>query len=213
MKKVMNAAIEIIFRSLYHSFAWSYNFVANFVSGGDWFTWLSTIIEFLPKQGNVLELGFGTGYLLKLFSQSEIKITGIDKSKQMVNQTRNRFRTDQFPDIVRGTAFEIPFADISFDYVISTFPSEYIFSQSCIREVLRILRPGGKLIILLSVIPGKFNILSLFGRVFLNYNNKKIPRILLMEKISTAFYPQPVEIVWKTKDNADLCFILIKKDE
>ena len=52
--------------------------------------------------------------------------------------------------ITRGLAQEIPFSDHSFDTVVATFPSEYIFDSLSLACIGRILNPKGKLVVLMS---------------------------------------------------------------
>ena len=50
--------------------------------------------------------------------------------------------------VLQGSAQYIPFPDAAFDTVVSTFPSEYIYDPDTISEVERVLRPGGRLIVI-----------------------------------------------------------------
>src|SRR5205085_6405329 len=50
--------------------------------------------------------------------------------------------------VLQGSAQYIPFPDAAFDTVVSTFPSEYIYDPDTIAEVERVLRPGGRLIVI-----------------------------------------------------------------
>src|SRR5437764_8399686 len=50
--------------------------------------------------------------------------------------------------VLQGSAQHLPFPDASFDTVVSTFPSEYIYDPDTISEVARVLRPGGCLIVI-----------------------------------------------------------------
>src|SRR5437588_7496091 len=50
--------------------------------------------------------------------------------------------------IRQGSAQHLPFMDASFDTVVSTFPSEYIYDPDTIAEVERVLRPDGRLIVI-----------------------------------------------------------------
>src|SRR5437667_8865497 len=49
--------------------------------------------------------------------------------------------------VLQGSAQRLPFTSASFDTVVSTFPSEYIYDPDTIAEVERVLRPGGRLIV------------------------------------------------------------------
>lgn len=48
----------------------------------------------------------------------------------------------------RGKAQHLPFATDSLDEVVSTFPSEYIVAPETLADIQRVLRPGGRLIVL-----------------------------------------------------------------
>ena len=49
---------------------------------------------------------------------------------------------------MQGSAQHLPFDAASFDTVVSTFPSEYIYDPATIAEVERVLRSGGRLIVI-----------------------------------------------------------------
>ncbi len=50
--------------------------------------------------------------------------------------------------LTRGLGEKLPFAAETFDTVVSTFPTEYIFETHTLLEIRRVLRSGGLLIIL-----------------------------------------------------------------
>jgi SAM-dependent methyltransferase len=63
-------------------------------------------------------------------------------------QTLRRRKVGQPALVIQGAAQHLPFSDMSFDTVISTFPSEYIYDPDTISEVERVLRHGGRLIVI-----------------------------------------------------------------
>src|SRR5262249_15323279 len=79
--------------------------------------------------------------------------TAVDLSPQMVAATRSRLGRLGLLDratVLRARGQSLPFPDASFDSVVSTFPTEYIADPAALREIRRVPRPGGRLIVVLS---------------------------------------------------------------
>jgi ubiquinone/menaquinone biosynthesis C-methylase UbiE len=132
---------------LYHQFAWSYDFIAALVSLGRWQNWVNSTIPFL--EGHILEIGYGPGHMQQILTEKNFSVFGLDESRQMAKQTSRRLRKNRIaPNILRGYAQHIPFANESFHSVVATFPSEYIFDPETLLEIRRVLTPGGRLVIL-----------------------------------------------------------------
>jgi ubiquinone/menaquinone biosynthesis C-methylase UbiE len=49
---------------------------------------------------------------------------------------------------MRASSLQQPFAAETFDQIVATFPSPYIFSPQALTEINRTLRPGGELLII-----------------------------------------------------------------
>jgi ubiquinone/menaquinone biosynthesis C-methylase UbiE len=75
---------------------------------------------------------------------------GLDESRQMGRIAKKRLSGSGYtqPKLSRGLAQAIPFPTESFDTVLSTFPSNYIFDPSTLLEVHRTLKNGGRFIVL-----------------------------------------------------------------
>ncbi len=152
IEKTALRLLNWFFQQLYHRLAWSYDLVADLVSGGLWRPWVLSIAEWV-KEPPVLELGFGPGHLQAELLQKGIFATGLDESAQMCRQTQKRLARLASPAparLVRGRAQQLPFGSESFPVILSTFPSEYAFDPLTLSEVHRVLTPQGKWIILLS---------------------------------------------------------------
>jgi ubiquinone/menaquinone biosynthesis C-methylase UbiE len=146
---MMRKLLGVFFHLLYHQFAWTYDLVAAVVSLGRWQDWVLQAQPFLS--GRVLEIGFGPGHLQVALNKSGMEAFGLDESRQMARQARRRLRRGKYPvRLTNGYAQNIPFPGESFDCVAATFPSEYIFEPPTLGEIRRVLRPGGKLLMLPS---------------------------------------------------------------
>ena len=148
--------LRLFFHHLYHELAWWYDFIAAFVSIGRWKDWRKAALSYAHGP-NILEVGFGTGQLqVELYRQGLFPV-GLDESRQMaaigfVNILRNNFR----PRLLRGLAQALPFAPLTFDSVIITFPSEYISEKQTLAELWRVIKPSGQLIVVpMARISGK----------------------------------------------------------
>jgi demethylmenaquinone methyltransferase/2-methoxy-6-polyprenyl-1,4-benzoquinol methylase len=105
-----------------------------------------------PKQ--ILDVATGTGDMAiisyKLLKPE--KITGIDISEQMLNLGRKKVEKEGLNSVIelqKGDSETINFADNSFDAVTVAFGvRNFEDLEKGLKEMLRVLRPGGKLIVL-----------------------------------------------------------------
>lgn len=94
------------------------------------------------KDNLILEVCCGTGVVGKsLFCQGS-KITGLDISLSMLEKAKNKL---QF--CVNGNAEQIPFLDEIFDIVVCRQAFHFLDTKQIVKEMLRVLKRGGKIII------------------------------------------------------------------
>jgi len=147
--RLLRGFLRLFFKLLYNQMAWTYNLVAGFVSLGLWQNWVCSVTPFLQAT-RVLELGHGTGFLQTAMLEQGQSMIGLDASAHMGRQASRRIRRKGYqPMLVNGTAQNLPFLQASFDRVVATFPSEYISDPMTLKEIRRVLAPGGKAIVLL----------------------------------------------------------------
>ena len=137
---------------------------------------------------SVLDLGSGTGAAFDQLLNYET--TALDPDKKMLE-------LNTIEDKVLGSAENLPFEDNSFDNVFCCFVWRNVSdTNKALQEVYRVLRPGGKFILLDMTRPknpflkilhkiGTFKVLHLIG--LLTFNLKEY-RFLYK---SLDFYPQP----------------------
>jgi SAM-dependent methyltransferase len=108
------------------------------------YPWLYDAAEFRKHAGErVLEIGCGTGADLLQFAKHGAIAVGIDVTAKHVEMARERVGV--LAEVHQGDMRQLPFQDESFDYVYSHGVLHHSDEpQRVIRELFRILRPGGR---------------------------------------------------------------------
>jgi ubiquinone/menaquinone biosynthesis C-methylase UbiE len=111
----------------------------------DEWRWLS---EHLPDGSiDVLDIGCGNGALLNALSDRIQRGVGVDESSAIIERARKR--NSQLSNLkfetINGPV--LPFADNSFDVVISLMSFRYLDWDPLLAEIKRVAKPGGKLLV------------------------------------------------------------------
>lgn len=98
--------------------------------------------------GDTLEVAIGTGLNLPYYSQ-DVRLTGIDLTPEMLIVARTRaLDLGRDVDLREGDAHDLPFGEASFDTVVCTYAMCSVLDEvKVIAEMDRVLRPGGRLIL------------------------------------------------------------------
>jgi ubiquinone/menaquinone biosynthesis C-methylase UbiE len=69
----------------------------------------------------------------------------------MAQIAARKLRARELPlTLARGRAQALPFPDETFDGVVSTFPAEFILERATVEEAIRVLRPGGRFVVVVN---------------------------------------------------------------
>jgi ubiquinone/menaquinone biosynthesis C-methylase UbiE len=101
------------------------------------------------SSGPVLDIACGTGQLLPELASRSLHVVGFDRSASMLRSAAKNIRRENV-SILQADAHEIPFADGTFDTVVSTFPASFIAQREVLNEISRILKPGGHFAVVVS---------------------------------------------------------------
>lgn len=94
---------------------------------------------------DVLEAGCGEGYGADLLARVARRVTAVDYDAATVAHVRRRYPT---VEVTEGNLAALPLADASVDVVVNFQVIEHLWDQpQFITECLRVLRPGGELLI------------------------------------------------------------------
>jgi ubiquinone/menaquinone biosynthesis C-methylase UbiE len=105
----------------------------------------------LEAAARVLEIGCGTGNLARLVKRMrpQLEVVGLDPDpKALARAGRKARRAGVTLKLDRGFADELPYPDGSFDRVLSSLMFHHLEADlraPSLRQVLRVLRPGGSL--------------------------------------------------------------------
>lgn len=133
-----------------------------------------------PKAGErLLDLCTGTGDVVIEFARAcpELQIVGLDLSEEMLRVAREKctqLGLDQRVQFVPGNALELPFAQNSFEIVTIAFGLRNLPDRAQgLREIYRVLSPGGRVFILEFSVPQGF----LARLVYLPYLRYILPTV------------------------------------
>ncbi len=116
-------------------------------------SWRRRAVELLPRSGLVLDLCAGTADLsiaLHRAAGAELGIVSADFSKPMLDIARRKLRAAGIrPMTARADARALPWRAGTFDAVTIAFGIRNVHPpESGLREIARVLRPGGRLLVL-----------------------------------------------------------------
>jgi len=145
--RAYNALLRLGFHLLYNELAWSYDRVSWVVSLGQWRTWGRASLRHLLGPC-VLEVAFGTGDILVDLHAAGFTVYGLDLSPYMTAITHRKLQKAGITvPISSGAVQSLPFADGVFDSVVVTFPPSFIREEIALQELARVLRFGGRLVV------------------------------------------------------------------
>jgi SAM-dependent methyltransferase len=110
---------------------------------------LAAMRRLAPWAGRtVVDLGCGTGYWLPRYAAEAASVIGIEPDPALRSAALARVSSLPAADVLAGSAERIPLPDRSVDVVHARFA--YFFppgAEAGLTEVLRVLRPGGQLVV------------------------------------------------------------------
>ena len=141
---------------MFDSIAGKYDFMNRFFSAGIDMAWRKKTIRLLEKDNpkHLLDMATGTADMAIMACRllQPDKITGIDLSAEMLELGRKKVEKEGFNgkiELLKGDGEAINFPAHSFDAVMVAFGVRNFENlENGLKELLRVLKPGGKLVIL-----------------------------------------------------------------
>jgi ubiquinone/menaquinone biosynthesis C-methylase UbiE len=109
---------------------------------------LRWVRDALPLQlGAVLEIGYGSGIFFYELARRCRRLIGIDVHTHAAGIREDLANDGITPELAQASGMALPFRDASFDAVVIVSALEFMSEPiACLRESMRVLRPGGRLV-------------------------------------------------------------------
>lgn len=188
-----------------------YDFLNHFLSLGIDKIWRRKAISMLkplnPKL--ILDVATGTGdFAIQALSLNPDRVYGIDISEGMLEMGRNKLKDRNLSskiELLKGDSENIPFEENKFDAVTVAFGVRNFENlEKGLRDIFRVLKPGGKLIVLEFSRPKAFPMKQGYSFYFKTIL-PKIGRMVSSDKSAYTYLPESVEAF---PDGADFLRIL-----
>ncbi|MDY5588949.1 MAG: class I SAM-dependent methyltransferase [Arcanobacterium sp.] len=125
----------------------AYDLTNTVLTGGLVHVWRKTVRDALRARPGltVLDVAAGTGTSSASYAAAGAAVTAFDFSEGMISEGKKRHPELTF---VQGDAMHMPFADESFDSVTISYGLRNIQDpDQALREMLRVVKPGGELVV------------------------------------------------------------------
>ena len=127
-----------------------------------WKRWLKTTLPHIQGP-RVLEVSFGTGYLMMQYA-ARFETFGIDYNERLVTMVRGKLAQEGLSaDIRQGNVEALPYEDSYFDSIVNTMAfTAYPDGEKAMSEMHRVLRKGGKIVMVDVNYPSDLNRMGVF---------------------------------------------------
>ena len=158
---------------MFNRIAATYDFLNHFFSAGIDRHWRKRAVKILAEHQPqlILDAACGTAdFALEAAILNPKKITGVDLSDNMLAIGRKKVKKKNLEnciELIRGDCEAVPFSGNNFDAVIVGFGvRNFMNPQQGLKEMNRVLKPGGKLVVLEFSKPENYFVSKIFNFYF-----------------------------------------------
>jgi demethylmenaquinone methyltransferase / 2-methoxy-6-polyprenyl-1,4-benzoquinol methylase len=198
---------------MFDAISGKYDFLNHFLSLGIDISWRRKAILLLAdsKPKMILDVATGTGdFAIEALRVNPEKIIGVDISEGMLEMGRKKIKTGGYDSVVElqtGDSENLPFQENKFDAVIVAFGVRNFENlERGLSEMLRVMKPGGRVVVLEFSKPRVFPMKQLYSFYF-KYILPKIGKIFSRDSSAYTYLPESVQAF---PDGEDFLSILLK---
>jgi len=183
-------------QDMFARIAGQYDLMNRLMTAGQDIKWRRYVIQQarLPINGRLLDIATGTGDIAQegLTQRPQIQSVGADFTIEMMQAGKQVPARAQVQWAAADT-LALPFPDETFDAVTSGFLMRNVIDvPRALSEQLRVLRPGGRVVVLESS-PPKKNVLQPFIRIHLNYIIPTLGKLLSKDASAYSYLPDSTQ--------------------
>jgi demethylmenaquinone methyltransferase/2-methoxy-6-polyprenyl-1,4-benzoquinol methylase len=141
----------------------NYDGLNRVISFGIDTSWRKKVIDLVKQTNpkNALDIATGTGDLAISLAEAGVpKVVGLDLSEGMLSVGRKKIiekKLDHIIEMTQGDSEALPFENDSFDAITVAFGvRNFETLENGLKEILRVLKPGGIFVVLETSVPTKF---------------------------------------------------------
>ncbi|WP_295842269.1 demethylmenaquinone methyltransferase [uncultured Microbacterium sp.] len=170
--------------------------------GNDRFWRVATLRAVAPQRGErILDLAAGTGTSSMAFVPSGAHVVAADFSRGMIEEGRRRHGDVPNLEFVQADATDLPFADGEFDAVTMSFGLRNVIDpRRALRELRRVTRPGGRIVVCEFSHPPS----RAFNGLYRFYNDRVLPIVAKAVSSNAEAYDYLNESIRDWPDQATL---------
>lgn len=197
--KEENSGKKVQVARMFDNISHRYDFLNHFLSLGIDKAWRKKAIALLKPHQPKLLLDVATGtadFALQALKLNPEKVIGVDISEGMLEVGRHKIKARSLEhkiELAYGDSENLPFEENKFDAVTVAFGVRNFENlEKGLREIFRVLKPGGKVVVLEFSRPRKFP----FKQVYSFYFKAILPKIgkfVSSDKAAYTYLPESVE--------------------
>lgn len=163
----------------FDDFAVSYDTLNRVISLGYDRSWRDHAVNNMLPANSVLDVSTGTGDIVRALlkhGDTPQRLVGVDPSIEMLRIAQKKFSDIDF---IQAAAEKLPFADAEFDGAIVSFGvRNFADRDKGLSEMVRVVRPGGKLVILEIAMTRSDEIMARAKNMFVTFAMPRLAALL-----------------------------------
>ncbi|WP_291786212.1 bifunctional demethylmenaquinone methyltransferase/2-methoxy-6-polyprenyl-1,4-benzoquinol methylase UbiE [Cecembia sp.] len=191
---------------MFNNISKKYDFLNHLLSLGIDIIWRKKAVKLLKKDQPklILDIATGTGdFAIEALALNPDKIIGVDISEGMLEEGRKKMKKrklDHIIDLQLGDSEKLLFEDNKFDAVIVSFGVRNFENlEKGLADMYRVLKPGGKTVVVEFSKPKKFPMKQLYNFYF-KYILPQIGKLISKDNSAYTYLPESVQVFPDGKD-------------